>query len=121
MTSTRAAAVGTWTLLVAACGGGSQPPAPSVAVRVAAGDCLSPVSFGAVVDDGRDDREAIQRTFDAACASGKPVCLPAGELHVARRYGTGADHAWSLALTCDGVDVSGQGDASRVMMLGSAR
>jgi hypothetical protein len=107
---------------VSACGSSDRPSSSTAVARTTtAGDCVSPLYYGAIAGDGRDDRAALQATFDAACASGRPVCLPAGDLHVSRRYGTGAGNAWSLAITCDGVEVVGQGDASRLVMLGSAK
>jgi hypothetical protein len=89
--------------------------------RIAGGRCLSPLDFGAIANDGLDDREAVQQTLEAACTRRRDVCLPAGDLHIGRRYGTGAANAWSLALTCDGVTIVGEGDTSRLVMLGSAK
>src|SRR4051812_38470477 len=47
------------------------------------GPIFDATKYGAIADDGKDDQDAIQKTIDAAEASGGGVVLlPAGTLHV---------------------------------------
>jgi hypothetical protein len=108
-------------MAIAACGAGPSSSSTASSLTGGSGGCLSPLSFGAVVNDGLDDRAAVQAALDASCTLRRSVCLPAGDLHIARRFGTGADNAWSLGLTCDGITVEGEGDVSRLVMIGSAK
>ncbi|WP_394841949.1 hypothetical protein LZC95_33345 [Pendulispora brunnea] len=45
-------------------------------------DCLDPRDHGAILNDGLDDRAALQATIDAAKSSGKPVCLAPGRFDI---------------------------------------
>jgi hypothetical protein len=48
--------------------------------------CIDPSSsqYGAIANDGRDDRAAFQAAIDDAIANTKDVCIPAGTFHLAR-------------------------------------
>lgn len=84
-----------------------------------AASCFDPVAFGAVVNDGKDDRIAIQAAIDAATAARADVCLPAGDLHVARRPPPGVRSIPSLVLGGTETGIRGVGDRSRLVMLDS--
>jgi len=101
-----------WLVVLVACvtGCGSSKAKPLAAAR---GECISPIAFGARVDDGVDDREAIQAAIDEAGRRRAEVCLPAGELQVSRRFGKIA----SLEITGTGVTLRGEGAGSRLSML----
>ena len=94
---------------LAACGGGKR------AQHVGARPCLDVRTFGAVPDDGADDRAALQAAIDAASREHKDVCLPPGDLHVARRPGA----ITSVVVSKDGVGIRGVGAKSRIVMLGA--
>ncbi|MBA3818754.1 MAG: right-handed parallel beta-helix repeat-containing protein [Deltaproteobacteria bacterium] len=98
--------LGTASVLGACCRSSKQ-------VAVARAECLSPLSYGAVVNDGRDDRAAIQSAIDAASTAGIDVCLPRGDLHVGRREGAIS----SLQLAGTKTSIRGEGDRSRLVML----
>lgn len=110
-------------LLLAACDAVNAPTTSSVARTGGAGrsDCVSPLDYGAIVDDNTDDRVATQAAIDAACDQNRAVCLPAGQLDFSRTEGTGVSHAFSLAVSCDGLLIYGDGDASRLSMMGAAQ
>ena len=97
------------TAILAGCGGKSTPKHNPA--------CFDPVAFGAVVDDGKDDRAALQAAIDAATASRADVCLPAGDLHVTRRPPPGARSIPSLVLAGTDTGIRGVGDRSRLVML----
>jgi hypothetical protein len=72
--------------------------------------CFDPVGFGAVADDGIDDRVPIQAAIDAATnAGGGTVCLSSGRWRVTRapvgsydRFAALSTHAAHLAITGTG-------------------
>ncbi|MDQ3340889.1 MAG: right-handed parallel beta-helix repeat-containing protein [Myxococcota bacterium] len=78
------------------------------------GFCLNPLMFGAVVDDGKDDRTAVQAAFDSAADLGTEVCLPRGELHVSRVFGKIPS---LITPSTRGITIRGEGPASRIVML----
>ena len=88
------------------CGGKSSPATLS-------GECINPTKFGAIVDDGKDDREAIQAAVDAAGREHADVCLPSGTLHVSRN----ANDISSIVIAVEGVGIRGSGETSRLEML----
>ena len=102
---------------IAAC---DQSALGTVEQLVLGGDCVDPRDFGAVVNDGIDDMAAIQAAIDAALASSRPVCLPTGTLHITKRPGTGLANIASLTVSGDGLTIYGQGDYSRISLLGGA-
>lgn len=87
---------------------------------VLGGDCADPRDFGAIVNDGIDDMAAIQSAIDSALATARPVCLPTGTLHITKRPGTGLANVASLTVSGDGLTIYGQGDYSRISLLGDA-
>lgn len=96
-----------------ACGGAgtAEPtPASSAAPTVA---CVAPESFGAVADDGLDDRVPLQQAMVAAADRGLPLCLPRGTLNVSRRPGAIA----SLVMPSRPLTLRGMGAASRLVAL----
>jgi hypothetical protein len=98
-------------VVVASCGKRiSVPPSPEEASPI----CVSPTEFGAVVDDGKDDRAAVQQAFEVAASRRLDVCLPAGDLHVGRVPG----RISSLITPMQGIRIRGMGTRSRFVMLG---
>jgi hypothetical protein len=93
------------------------PTAAPAASTAGGGDCLDPAAFGAIVNDGRDDRAAVQRAIDAARQTARAVCLPIGDLHIARKPGEGRAAVASLIVEGDGVELRGGGPRSRLVML----
>jgi hypothetical protein len=90
---------------------------PLLAPEPDATACIDPRAYGAAVDDPLvDSGPAIQAAVDAAQASRKPVCLPPGDLWVAKPTGRIA------SVILDGaVVVSGAGEhASTIRMKGGA-
>src|SRR5688572_18663194 len=78
-------------------------------------DCLSPVAYGAVVDDGKDDRRAVQDAIDDAANRNSDVCLPDGRLDISRVPGK-----ISSLITPRGaaITIRGTGPKSMLAMLG---
>src|SRR5688572_24250948 len=100
-------------IALAACGGKKTSPASHEPTPRAA-DCISPLTFGAVSDDGIDDRDAIQAAIEQAEGrGGGTVCLPSGVLHVGRQTGK----IPSLLFSKRGVTFVGEGARSRLVML----
>lgn len=74
------------------------------------GGCFDPAAFGAVPDDGVDDRAPVQAAIDAAgTAGGGTVCLGSGRWRVSRapvgsydRFAALATHAAHVAITGSG-------------------
>ena len=96
----------------------SAPSRPAIVVVTEVRDgCIDPTSYGAVVDDGKDDRVAVQAALDAARRSARPVCLPIGDLHIARKPGRGRAVVASLIVDGDGLELRGRGPKSRLVML----
>jgi hypothetical protein len=86
-------------------------------------DALDPRNppFNAIPNDGQDDREGLQKWIDAGCAStNKVLYLPPGDWHVTRRPSLGATNIGSLRITCDRLTLLCAGQASRIVMQGSA-
>lgn len=81
---------------------------------------MDPRDFGAVTDDGADDTGALRATIAAAIAAKSAVCLPSGVLHVIKPPGTGLANVASLIVDGDGLTIYGQGDSSRLSMLGGS-
>ena len=95
----------------------SAPGRPVIVVTDTRDGCIDPTSYGAVVDDGRDDRVAVQAAIDVARRTARPVCLPVGDLHIARKPGRGRGVVASLIIDGDGVELRGKGPRSRLVML----
>ncbi len=104
-----------WRYLVAVAVAGTLVAATELVVQAAGppragagtGGCFDPAGYGAVPDDGVDDRPAIQAAIDDAVAAGRgTVCLAAGRWTVTRapagsynRNAALATHGAHLTLT----------------------
>ena len=95
----------------------SSDAVPLLAPEPGATACADPRAYGAIVDDMTfNSGPAIQAAVNAAKASRKPVCLPPGDLWVAKPTG----QTWSILLD-GGVTVTGAGEhSSRIRMQGGA-
>ena len=82
--------------------------------------CIYPEGFGAVVDDGVDDRAQVQAAIDDAVKRGTCVHLSKGTYHISHIPVVGAANASSLRVTGD-VTILGVGRGqTKLAMLGSA-
>ncbi len=82
--------------------------------------CLDPRDYGAVLNDGLDDRVALQATIDAAKPSGRPICLPPGRLDVVVNPGVGGTNVESLKIwNTDGFTMVGAGARSVLALKGT--
>jgi hypothetical protein len=99
--------------------------APIGALEFEAEACIDPTEapYGAIVNDGLDDRAAIQAAIDNACTlpvGERHVCLPWGRLHATRKPLVGAANIPSIKITCDDIEFSGRGMfSSTIAMLGT--
>ena len=114
-----------WGLLVAAIAVLSAGTA--VAVHAAAvpkagsgsGGCFDPAAFGAVPDDGVDDRVAIQAAIDAATtAGGGTVCVGSGRWRVSRAPVGSYDRFAALSTHGAHVTFSGTGPGTVLELVG---
>ncbi|MBK7540070.1 MAG: right-handed parallel beta-helix repeat-containing protein [Myxococcales bacterium] len=78
--------------------------------------CVSPLSHGAVPDDGKGDEVALQRTIAAAVAQRAAVCLPAGVFELGRAAGLA-----SLVIDRGPVTLRGAGPTTILRMTGDGR
>ncbi|HRC58449.1 MAG TPA: hypothetical protein PKU97_21150 [Kofleriaceae bacterium] len=78
--------------------------------------CVSPLSHGAVPDDGKGDEVALQRTIAAAVAQRAAVCLPAGVFELGRTAGLA-----SLVIDRGPVTLRGAGQTTILRMTGDGR
>ncbi len=77
---------------------------------LAGGGEFSAASFGALPDDGADDRDGIQAAVQSACdAGGGVVRLEAGLYEVGNNALPGASNIESLAIRCSNVRITGEG------------
>ncbi len=77
---------------------------------LAGGGEFSAASFGALPDDGADDRDGIQSAVQSACdAGGGVVRLQAGLYEVGNNALPGANNIASLAIRCSNVRITGEG------------
>ncbi|MEM8994883.1 MAG: hypothetical protein AAGF23_08830, partial [Acidobacteriota bacterium] len=81
---------------------------------------LTITDFGAVADDGLDDRAAIQAALDAACAAvaggdtDVEVVVPAGVFDLEKGAEPAANAPWViLSLGCGGFTLRGEPNAAR--------
>lgn len=86
---------------------------PLVAAAIA---CISPLSYGAVPDDGKPDEAALAKALAEAHAKRAAVCLPAGVFELGRT----ADRA-SLVIDRGPVTLRGVGAATVLRMTGDGR
>jgi hypothetical protein len=83
------------------------------------GGCFDPVAFGAVPDDGVDDRAPVQAAIDAASAAGGgTVCLGSGRWRVSRAPVGSYDRFAALATHGAHVTISGSGPGSVLELAG---
>src|SRR4051812_28737657 len=83
------------------------------------GGCFDPVAFGAVPDDGVDDRAPVQAAIDAASAAGGgTVCLGSGRWRVSRAPVGSYDRFAALATHGAHVTISGSGPGSVLELVG---
>jgi hypothetical protein len=91
-----------------------------VAPAEALGGCFDPVDFGAVPNDGGDDRAAFQAAVDAAIAVQGEVCIGPGNWDLTRNPLLGAANIGSIkVVAANGLTIRGAGPATRLRMLGS--
>lgn len=84
-----------------------------------AGGCFDPVAFGAVPDDGVDDRVPVQAAIDAASAAGGgTVCLGSGRWRVSRAPVGSYDRFAALSTHGAHVTVSGTGPGTVLELVG---
>lgn len=71
---------------------------------------FSPAAFGALADDGADDREGLQAAVQAACnAGGGVIRLRAGLYELGPNPQPGATNVESIAVRCSNVRITGEG------------
>ncbi|HKE19413.1 MAG TPA: hypothetical protein VKB80_31265 [Kofleriaceae bacterium] len=94
-------------LLLAAC---DQLHVGETEQALTGGGEFSPASFGALPDDGADDRAGLQAAVQAACdAGGGIVRLQAGLYELSANPQPGASKLESLAIRCSNVRLTGEG------------
>jgi hypothetical protein len=96
--------------------------AHALTIGSGSGDALDPrnPSFGAIANDGIDDRAALQKWINAGCRSRKKLLyLPPGDWHVTRRDIPSEIGSLVIPAKCDGLTMLGSGRASRIVMLGT--
>lgn len=75
--------------------------------------CYDPVDYGAVPNDGVDDRPAMQAAVDAACAAAPAkVCIGAGQWDLTRAPPGNYNRFAALSLHCANVEIVGAGPAT---------
>ncbi|WP_284740799.1 right-handed parallel beta-helix repeat-containing protein [Amycolatopsis sp. RTGN1] len=83
------------------------------------GGCFDPVAFGAVPDDGVDDRVPVQAALDAASAAGGgTVCLGSGRWRVSRAPVGSYDRFAALSTHGAHVTLTGTGPGSVLELVG---
>jgi hypothetical protein len=84
-----------------------------------AGGCFDPAAFGAVPDDGLDDRAPVQAAIDAASAAGGgTVCLGSGRWRVSRAPIGSYDRFAALSTHGAHVTITGTGPGSVLELAG---
>jgi hypothetical protein len=74
------------------------------------GGTFNPANYGALPDDGADDRAGLQAAVQAACdAGGGVVRLQAGLYELGANPESGANYLASLAIRCSNVRLTGEG------------
>src|SRR4051812_4559498 len=83
------------------------------------GGCFDPVAFGAVPDDGVDDRAPVQAAIDAASAAGGgTVCLGSGRWRVSRAPVGSYDRFAALSTHGAHLTFSGTGPGTVIELVG---
>jgi hypothetical protein len=89
---------------------------PALAAQAAAG-CFDPVSYGAIANDGRDDREAAQRAIDAASVSGGDVCFGSGVWDLTRSPPGTYNRFAALSVHAPRVNIRGAGKFATILKM----
>lgn len=96
--------------------------APSSSVEqalVAPSSCFDPAAFGAVPNDGVDDRFAVQASLDAVAAfGGGRVCLGAGVFDLTRAPPGEYNRFAALSIRSRNVELVGAGRFSTILAMG---
>ncbi|MEV4050148.1 right-handed parallel beta-helix repeat-containing protein [Amycolatopsis sp. NPDC049688] len=83
------------------------------------GGCFDPAAFGAVPDDGVDDRAPVQAAIDAAgAAGGGTVCLSSGHWRVSRAPAGSYDRFAALSTHSARVMITGSGPGTVLELAG---
>ena len=112
--------------LLASCASRTDsPPAArsllSVSAAEVSGGCFDPASYGAIPNDGRDDREPAQRAIDAASVSGGDVCFGPGVWDLTRSPPGTYNRFAALSIHAPRVNIRGAGKyATTLKMSGDA-
>src|SRR4051795_2644335 len=88
-------------------------------VGAGVGGCFNPVDYGAVANDGANDRVAVQAAIDAATgAGGGTVCLNSGRWTVDRAPNGSYDRAAALSTHGAHLTLSGTGPGTVIELPG---
>jgi hypothetical protein len=99
-----------WTCLLVLLAGCEQFQLAEAEQALTGGGEFSAASFGALPDDGVDDRDGLQAAMQSACdAGGGVVRLGAGLYEVGNNTLPGASNIESLAIRCSNVRITGEG------------
>jgi hypothetical protein len=92
----------------------------AVAAGTGPGGCFDPAHFGAIPNDGIDDRPAIQMAIDAAAASGRGrVCLGAGRWTLTRAPTGSYDRFAALSIHSPQIELQGAGPGTVLEVVGN--
>lgn len=95
-------------------------PRQALTATVRAAGCFDPADFGAVPNDGVDDRAAFQAAVDAAIGAQGEVCIGPGNWDITRNPAPGASNIGSIRVVgANGLTIRGAGPATQLRMLGS--
>src|SRR5690242_7636735 len=82
--------------------------------------CFDPAQFGAIPNDGVDDRLAIQTAIDAAAASGRGrVCLGAGRWTLTRAPTGSYNRFAALSIHSPHIELQGAGPGTVLEIVGN--
>lgn len=82
--------------------------------------CFDPVQFGAIANDGQDDRPGIQKAIDAAVAAGGGrVCIPAGRWTLTRAPVGSYNRFAALSVHSPHIEIQGAGPGTVLEVTGS--
>ncbi|HEX6686305.1 MAG TPA: right-handed parallel beta-helix repeat-containing protein [Candidatus Limnocylindrales bacterium] len=83
------------------------------------GGCYDPADFGAIPDDGQDDRDPIQRAMNAATgAGGGTVCLSDGHWTVTRAPAGSYNSKAALSTHAAHLSITGTGPGTVIELVG---
>jgi hypothetical protein len=84
--------------------------------------CIDPLTFGALPNDGVDDRAGIQAAVDAAIAAHASVCFGPGNWELTRSPLPGVANIGSIKVVgANGLVIRGVGASTRLRMMGPGR